>query len=209
MRPLLPAALLRRSDLLASWNPGRPVAANLLFVLFVAFLELALLVGGLLMSVLALMVVLTSLGLDLDHPLAPLLMPVGVGHGLAVAFLYLGHLGRAPGPLDWRRRCEWGADLVLAGYVCIAYAWIWEGLMTGRTPSLASYGWPAVIPQLLAAVLLFWFVYFPLQAPFLLGLSADLRLRPGGVWMFRASCLAATVAGLWPAFRGGPFAAGP
>jgi hypothetical protein len=262
MRPPLPSASLRRGDLLAAWNPGRPVAANLLFVLFVAFLELFvrdgvaaagaglerspwlgttfgalwlayplalhvklpliaeageaggqsprgdgwggwLLVGGLLMSVLSLMVVITSFGLDLEHPLAPLIMVAGVGHGLAVAFLYLGHLDGPPGPLSWRRRWEWGADLVLAAYVCLAYAWIWEGLMTGRGPSLASYGWPAVIPQLFAAVPLFWIVYFPLQAPFLLRLSDDLRARPGGVWLFRASCLAATIAGLWPAFRGG------
>jgi hypothetical protein len=252
---------LRRGDLLAAWNPGRPLAANLLFVVFVAFLEVfvrddavaagatlepapllaatfaalwlayplalhvklpliadaseagrkgrlaggwepGLFIGGLLMSVLTMLVAITALGFALDHPLAPLWMVVGVGHGLAVGFLYVHHLGSPPGLLAWRRRCEWGADLVLAAYVCLAYAWIWEGMMTGRAPSLSSYGWPAVIPQLLAAVLLFWFVYFPLQAPFLLGLAGDLRARPGGVWAFRASCLAATVAGLWPAFRG-------
>ncbi|HSL81235.1 MAG TPA: SUMF1/EgtB/PvdO family nonheme iron enzyme, partial [Thermoanaerobaculia bacterium] len=270
MRPPGLPTLLRRGDLLASWNPRRPLVANLVFVLFVALLELFgrgaamaagagdarpplalavtiaglwlvyplalhvklpliagaseagrqgrlaagrepwLLLGGLLMSVLAFLVVFTSFGFDLDHPLAFLCLPVATLHGLAVAFLYLTHLGSPRGePPSWRGRWEWGADLVLVGYLWLAYAWIWEGMMTGRTPSLAGYGWPAVIPQLIAAVLLFWFVYLPLQAPFLLGLAGELEGRRGGVWWFRASFLAATVAGLWPCFQVAPFPAEP
>lgn len=255
-------ALLRRADLLTAWSPGRPVAANLLFVVFVGALEIfareeavaagagagegarpplglallfaslwlayplalhvklpliaaasevgragrlaegreaALLVGGLLLSALTLLLVIVSLGFDLDHPLAFLWMLAITGHGLAVSFLYLVHLGSPPGPVGWRERWEWAADLVLMGYVCLAYAWTWEGLLIGGLPGLATYGW-RMIPQLVAAVILFWIVYFPLQAPFLLGLEGELEERRGGRWLFRASCLAATAAGLWPAF---------
>lgn len=256
------ATLLRRADLLTAWSPGRPVAANLLFVVFVAALELfardeavaagagagegarpplalallfaglwlaypfalhvklpliatasalgragrlaegrevGLLLGGLLLSGLTLLLLIVSLGFDLDHPLAFLWMIGITVHGLAVSFLYLVHLGSPPGPILWRERWELPSDLVLIGYLCLAYAWVWEGLMLGGLPGLATHGW-RMIPQLVAAVILFWIVYFPLQAPFLLGLEGELEERRGGRWLFRASCVAATAAGLWPAF---------
>lgn len=256
------ATLLHRADVLTAWSPGRPVAANLVFVVFVAALELfardevvaagaaageggrpplaltllfaalwlaypfalhvklpliaaanslgragrlaegrelALLLGGLLLSGLTLLLVIVSLGFDLDHPLAFLWMFGITGHGLAVSSLYLLHLGSPPGRIAWRERWELPADLALMGYVCLAYAWLWEGLMLGGLPGLGARGW-RLIPELVAAVILFWIVYFPLQAPFLLGLEGDLEERRGGRWLFRLSCVAATVVGLWPAF---------
>jgi hypothetical protein len=254
------ATLVRHGDVLASGHPGRPLAANLVFVAMVAVLELfgreeviaagasasqevppllawllvglwllypwalhiklpliaetsaagregrliegwepTLLVFSLLMSMFIAIVVMHALGFGFDDPLAPLFMFPGAVHGLTVTFLFIYHLGRPPPVLAGRRRWEWLADLLLIAYVVLVYAWVWEGMMVARGMNLAGLGWPAVLPRLLAVVVMFWLIYFPLQAPFLLGYGGRVARTRGGAWRFRASCLLATVAGVWPA----------
>lgn len=162
--------------------------------------EPALLIASLLMSMFTMLVATNALGIGLDHPLAPLCLLPGAAHGLTVAFFFLYYLDRPPETLVSRRRWEWLADLLLVAYVFLVYAWVWEGMMVARGFNLVGLGWPAVLPRRFAVVVMFWLIYFPLQAAFLLGYGGRIEHKRGGAWRFRASCLLATAAGLWPAF---------